>query len=87
VAASDGEAGVALLKAHPDVDVVLLDRSMPGGAGETFIPRLRAVGPRAKIVFLSGQFIEPEVAALADGVLSKPTSAETLLAALTRLTT
>ena len=86
IAAGDGEAGVALLEANPDVHVVLLDRSMPGGAGETFIPRLRAAAPRAKIVFLSGQFVEPQVAALADGVLPKPASAEALLAIMSQLT-
>jgi len=86
IAAGDGAAGVALLEAHPDVDVVLLDRSMPGGAGETFIPRLRAAAPRTKIVFLSGQAIEHAVAVLADGVVAKPATAERLLAILQRIT-
>jgi PAS domain S-box-containing protein len=86
IAAGDGAAGVALLQAHPDVDVVLLDRSMPGGAGETFIPRLRAAAPKAKIVFLSGQSVEPSVAQLADGVVAKPASAEALLRTLQRVT-
>jgi len=82
IAAADGAAGVALLQAQPSVDVVLLDRSMPGGAGETFVPSMRKAAPRARILMLTGQAVEPAVAMLVDGILAKPTSAERLLAAV-----
>jgi PAS domain S-box-containing protein len=62
--------------------VVLLDRSMPDGPGESIIPKLRQFLPDVRILLFTGQDVEPEVAALADGVLSKPTRGNELLAAI-----
>jgi two-component system cell cycle sensor histidine kinase/response regulator CckA len=80
--AYDGESAVAALAARPSIDVVLLDRSMPGGPGERFVPRLRAVSPHAKLVFLSGQAIHPALAQQVDFVLPKPTTGGALLSAI-----
>lgn len=77
----DGESAVGVLAAHPLIDVVLLDRSMPGGPGERFIPRLRELS-QAKIVFLSGQAIGPAIAEQVDSVVPKPVTAGALLAAI-----
>ena len=62
--------------------VVLLDRSMPDGLGETIIPDLRRHLPNAQILLFTGQDVEPEVAALADGVLAKPVTSDDLLRAV-----
>jgi len=65
-----------------DVALVLLDRSMPDGLGETIIPDLRRHLPNAHILLFTGQDVDPEVAALADGVLAKPVTSEDLLRAV-----
>jgi two-component system, cell cycle sensor histidine kinase and response regulator CckA len=65
-----------------DVSVVLLDRSMPDGLGETIIPDLRRSIPGARIFLFTGQDVEPEVEALADGVLAKPVTSEDLVNAV-----
>lgn len=84
-AEASGEAGVARLATGPRVDVVLLDRSMPAGPGETFIARIREVAPSSKIILFSGQLVEPALAAKVDGVVLKPASATELVAAITAL--
>ena len=73
---------IAWLAEPRDVAVVLLDRSMPDGLGETIIPNLRRSLPNAQILLFTGQDVEPEVAALADGVLAKPVTSDDLLRAV-----
>jgi PAS domain S-box-containing protein len=76
--ADSGAEALEQLRAHPDVQVILLDRSMPGGHGETFIPALRTLAPNAPIVFVSGHSIDPELSAMADAVVMKPVTGSTL---------
>jgi CheY-like chemotaxis protein len=76
-----GEA-LARLPDLRDVSVVLLDRSMPDGLGETIIPELRRLLPGARVLLFTGQDVEPAVAALADGVLAKPVTSDDLLRAV-----
>lgn len=83
--AGTGEEAVARLSAGPPIDVVLLDRSMPGAPGETFLPRMRAVAPRSRIILFSGQAIEPSLAARVDGVLVKPASSNEIVSAIAAL--
>ncbi len=73
---------LAWLAEPRDVAVVLLDRSMPDGLGETIIPELRRRLPGARVLLFTGQDVEPEVAALADGVLAKPMTSDDLLKAV-----
>ncbi len=73
---------VGWLSEPRDVTVVLLDRSMPDGLGETIIPELRRHLPHARVLLFTGQDVEPEVAALVDGVLAKPVTSEDLLRAV-----
>ena len=75
---------LAWLSEPRDVAVVLLDRSMPDGLGETIIPDLRRQLPTARVLLFTGQDVEPEVAALADGVLAKPMTSDDLLKAVDR---
>jgi CheY-like chemotaxis protein len=58
--------------------VILLDRSMPGGHGETFIPQFRSLAPKAPIVFVSGHSIAPELSNMADAVVMKPVTGTAL---------
>jgi two-component system, cell cycle sensor histidine kinase and response regulator CckA len=83
--ASTGEAALEELRARPSTQVVILDRAMPGGAGERFVPRIREIARAARIVFLSGGVIEPELLQLADAVLAKPVSSAVLLDAIARV--
>jgi PAS domain S-box-containing protein len=76
--ADSGAEALEQLRAHPDVQVILLDRSMPGGHGETFIPALRTLAPKVPIVFVSGHSIDPELSVLADAVVMKPVTGSTL---------
>jgi two-component system cell cycle sensor histidine kinase/response regulator CckA len=85
--ARTGEAALQELTRRPDTDVVLLDRSMPGGPGERFVLRMREVAPQARIVFLSGQDIHAELAGLVDAVVSKPVRSSALLAAIEQVLT
>jgi DNA-binding response OmpR family regulator len=83
--AESGVKGLDMLSKHRDtIDVVLLDRAMPGGPGESFVPRLRAISSRARILFLSGQPVDPGLAALVDGVVPKPVTGPVLLDAIQR---
>lgn len=72
--------GAAALEAiSPDVDVVLLDRRMPGMSGDETLSRLRETGMDAQVAMVTA--IEPtsDIANLAfDDYLCKPASREKL---------
>lgn len=53
-AASGGLAALRMLEDGLDVDVVILDMSMPGMSGAQALPRLRAVRPGVPILLASG---------------------------------
>jgi PAS domain S-box-containing protein len=84
LSAGNGAEALAHLAVEPDTDVVLLDRSMPEGPGEHLLPRMRELAPHARILFFSGEAIEPELVALADGVVPKPIQGRELLDAIGR---
>jgi two-component system cell cycle sensor histidine kinase/response regulator CckA len=84
LSAGNGAEALAHLADEPDTDVVLLDRSMPEGPGERLLPRMRELAPHARILFFSGEAIEPELVALADGVVPKPVQGRQLLDAIGR---
>jgi PAS domain S-box-containing protein len=67
------------------IDVVVLDRSMPGLSGEQVLSKLRELAPRVPIVLLSGQPFESDVAALANAALIKPVNIEGLVTTIRRL--
>ncbi len=85
--AADGLVAVELFVAHRDeVDLVLTDMMMPGIDGAATIKRLRAIRPDIPIVAASGLPVEEHHETPTDlaiqGFLSKPFTAEAVLAAI-----
>jgi PAS domain S-box-containing protein len=83
-AASATEA-LELAAHHPEVEVVLLDQSLPDGRGIQIVPALRQHLPQAKIYLFTGDDVPDEELRLVEGLLSKPLSAERLLGTLAAL--
>ena len=55
--AGDAEAGLALLDAHPDIDILFSDVMLPGGLnGAELAERMRQKRPDLKILLTSGNF-------------------------------
>lgn len=77
--AESGTTAIAQAAAHPDLALVLLDRSMPGGMGTEFVAGLRTLLPHASILLFTGDDVNDDEAALVDGVIQKPVSAASLI--------
>jgi len=76
--AVDGDNAIQLLSARDFTpDAILMDAQMPGLSGVPLIASLRAISI-APIYAISGSNPTEDVAAAADGFLSKPFDAETL---------
>ncbi|GFO69994.1 two-component system response regulator [Geomonas limicola] len=54
VTATCGTEGLELLKAHPDVGLILSDQRMPGMSGAEFLQQAREVAPEAVRMVLTG---------------------------------
>lgn len=76
--------GCDAARAHPTVEVVLLDCTMPGGSGAPAVVQLRALLPGARVLIFTGGEVEDGVAGAADGVVHKPATIDALLAAVAR---
>ncbi|MDB4953682.1 MAG: Blue-light-activated protein [Myxococcales bacterium] len=83
--AASGEAALTHLATCQPLDVILLDRSMPGAPGETYVPRIRALAPGVPIMMFTGQAVAPGIAALVDRVILKPVSGAALVEAIDAL--
>ncbi|ERJ07186.1 HoxA-like transcriptional regulator protein [Halorhabdus tiamatea SARL4B] len=83
-AVADGES--ALEHADGTVDVVLLDRDLPGIDGDTVARRLDSNGFRGSIAMVTGQAPDPSVATLPiEDYVTKPVDAGELGAVVDRL--
>ncbi len=84
--ASDCESGLALADQHPDLDLALLDLTLPGCSGLTALQTFRTAHPALPIVVLSGfDDTETVIGSLdggAMGFIPKSSSNEVLLGAL-----
>ncbi|HWA31341.1 MAG TPA: response regulator, partial [Rhizomicrobium sp.] len=56
--AGDGPEAIALIEAHPDIDVLLTDLGLPGMSGVEMVGRVRAMRPGLKIIIASGYSTE-----------------------------
>ncbi len=85
--ALSGENGISLFRKHrQEINMVILDISLPGMSGFEIFDALRAIDPSARVVLCSG-FAEDEriraaIAAGAAGFLQKPYTTSSLLEAV-----
>ena len=84
--AADGVEAVDLFRRHiAEVDLVILDVSMPRQSGAQTFEALRAISPTIKVLLSSGyhgDHLEPALRASVDGFLPKPYSLQQLVDAL-----
>jgi PAS domain S-box-containing protein len=80
---ADGEEALRTVSRERDaIDLVLLDRSMPGLSGEEVFERLQELAEDVPVVLLTGQPATSATAERAAAVLSKPVELATLLQTL-----
>jgi two-component system cell cycle sensor histidine kinase/response regulator CckA len=86
LAAADGIEAVDLFRRHAgEVDIVILDVSMPRQSGAQTFEALRALSPTVRVLLSSGyhgDHLEPALRAAVDGFLPKPYSLQQLIDAL-----
>lgn len=83
--APEVDTALALCSAHPGaIDVLLTDVVMPGGGARELVDRVLAIRPAVRVLFMSG-YAADEVPESGDAFLSKPFTAEALLAHVKRL--
>lgn len=83
--AENGAVALERLAAHPDVELVLLDLTMPVMSGEATLTQIRARFPRVRVVLSSGYDAESSgTGPRPDGFLQKPYLAEELVAEVRR---
>lgn len=80
-----GDAALSSLARHSRPDAIILDRSMPGAPGETYVSRIRTLAPGVPIMMFTGQAVGPAIARLVDSVMLKPISGTDLVDALEML--
>jgi CheY-like chemotaxis protein len=70
--AASGEEGLSVLRANPDVRVVLLDLSMPDLNGTEVLKRLRDFNVEVPVYLMTGFLPDGIDVSTATGVLAKP---------------
>lgn len=84
--AADGDAALALVAAHPDLDVLVLDLKMPGKDALEVLREVKGRAARLKVIVLTmhaGQeYIARAVKAGADAYLLKDSAVQDLMAAV-----
>jgi CheY-like chemotaxis protein len=77
---NNGEHALALIEDGSEpIDLIVLDRSMPGLSGEHVLERIRAIAPELPVVLYSGQPFESDATAQAAAELIKPINIDELL--------
>lgn len=86
VTAADGHEAIALMPMY-DVDLVLLDLTMPGMNGFETLRRMRAGWPETQVVFMTGDYedVMNLMTAGADAVIPKPFELASLTRQVTRM--
>lgn len=67
-----GDLAGARSALEPAHDVVLLDRTLGRERGRELVPDIRRVSTTTRILYFSGESVDPEERALVDGVVHKP---------------
>jgi two-component system, cell cycle sensor histidine kinase and response regulator CckA len=72
LSAADGEHALSMIEQHPELDLVLLDLSMPGLDGVEVYARILSLRPKLKVVLMSGYQADSVVSRLPAGVPLPP---------------
>lgn len=84
--AADGDQALALVRAHPDLDVLILDLKMPGREAMTVLREARVHAPGLRLIVVTmhaGQeYVARAVRAGADAYLLKDSAVQDLVAAV-----
>lgn len=84
--AEDGPEGLSKFRQHPDVELVILDLTLPGQSGEEVFDELKQMNPALKILISTGHdpatVRDSFIARGALGVLAKPFTLKAFQAAL-----
>jgi two-component system, cell cycle sensor histidine kinase and response regulator CckA len=88
--AASGAEALALMTRDQEIDLILLDRSMPSAPtpdlrGQTLVEALRQAAPRVRVAYFTGQEVTKEEAGDVDGVITKPVTIEQLTASITEI--
>ncbi len=84
--AADGREALELYARRAgEIDVVVLDRTLPGAAGADVLAAIRRIRPDAGVVLMSGYADEPAADPSAAGFLHKPFSHEALAGEVRRV--
>lgn len=79
--AADGVEGLAMLREHPDISVIVTDIAMPRLDGVGFASQARLLHPDLKVLFLSGMQRPPAT----EEFLAKPFPVRALISAVQHL--
>lgn len=74
--------GRELVQTLEEVDLVLLDRTLPDGSGSELVTDIRTHLPRASLFYFTGDTVPAAERPAVDGILTKPLSLDGLLSAL-----
>jgi two-component system, cell cycle sensor histidine kinase and response regulator CckA len=86
VESCSGEQALALISSRSvPIDLIVLDRLMPGLSGESVLDRIREVAPELPVVLFSGQPFETQATTHAAAELLKPVNKDELLRTLRTL--
>ena len=84
--AADGDAALALVRQHPDAEVLVLDLKMPGADGIEVLRAAKALRPLLKVVVLTmhagREYVARAVKHGADAYLLKDSAVQDLVAAV-----
>ena len=84
--AADGDAALALVRQHPNADVLVLDLKMPGADGVEVLRAAKALRPLLKVVVLTmhdgREYVARAVKHGADAYLLKDSAVQDLVAAV-----
>jgi CheY-like chemotaxis protein len=85
---NDGRGALAILKDHPEVDLIITNIQMPGMNGIRLMAELRQFYPEIPLLVMSAYLEQPSVRAMDESIayLPKPFSRQQLLDAVISFT-